>query len=75
MNQPVFMVVIGIDNLQTERPGISGAFVFPLDIFLVWIDVGIAVVYDRSDSVLHEILYYCRRTRGAAGVQKDPALS
>ena len=54
--QPVFMIVVGIDDFQTEGFGIAGALPLADLIFLARIDVGIAVVYDRSDSMIHQTL-------------------
>lgn len=56
--QPCLMVIVCIHYLQSEGFGIAGAFVLADFIFLAWIDVRIAVIYDRCDPMLHQTLYY-----------------
>ena len=54
--QPGVVIIIRIYNLQSKSLGISGAFVLAYLVLLARIDVRIAVIYDRSHSMLHETL-------------------
>ena len=53
------MVIIRVNDFQTERLRISRAFVLADLVFLLGIDVGIAIIYYRRDPVLHQRLNDC----------------
>lgn len=67
---PIFMVVIVVNNLQTKRLGIARAFVFSYLIFLQRKNIGIAVIDNRRNAMLHQAFDDGRRTRRTASVQK-----
>ena len=50
------MVIIRVNDLQAERFGISGALVLADLVFLLWIDIGVTIIYDRSNAVLQQSL-------------------
>ena len=54
--QPVLVVIVRIYDLQAKGFGIAGALVLADLIFLARVDIWIAVIYDGSDSVLHQAL-------------------
>jgi hypothetical protein len=54
--QPVFVVIVGIDDFQPEGLRVSRALILTDLIFLSRIYVRIAIIYDRSDSVLEQML-------------------
>ena len=54
--EPILMVIIRVNDFQTERLRISRAFVLADLIFLKRIYVRITIIYDRSDVVLHHRL-------------------
>lgn len=52
--EPSFMVVVVVDDLQTERLRVARALVFPDFVLLEWVNIGIAVIYIRCDAVFHQ---------------------
>jgi hypothetical protein len=54
--QPVLVVIVSIDDFQPQGLSISGALILADLIFLTRIYVRIAIIYDRSDSVLEQML-------------------
>ena len=69
---PACVVIILIDYLQAEREGKPGAFLLPFEILLQRVDVGIAVVKGRSDSVVKKTFHNRTAARSATGVQQHP---
>ena len=64
------VVIVGIDNFQSQRLGVTCAFVLAYVIFVKRINVGVAVVNCRADAVLHQTLNYGRRARSATSVEQ-----
>ena len=69
------MVVVVVDDVEAERLGIAGAFVFSDFVFLQREDVRIAIIYSRCDAVLHHAFDDGRRTWRAAGVKQHLGLA
>lgn len=69
--KPCLMVIIGIHYLQTEGTGISGTLILADKIFLVWINVWIAIIYDRLNPFLHQTFHDCARTGSTTCVKED----
>jgi hypothetical protein len=51
------MIIVSVNDLKPQSLRISGALVLADHVFLLRINIGIAVIYDRRDSVLHHRLY------------------
>ena len=69
--KPCLMVIIGIHYLQTEGTGIAGTLILADKIFLVWINVWIAIIYDRLNPFLHQTFHDCARTGSTTCVKED----
>ena len=54
VTEPVFVIVIGIHYLQAKRLGITGTLVLADVVLFEGIDIGIAIVDDGSDAILHQ---------------------
>lgn len=67
---PFFVVIVVVNDVESERLGIARAFVFSNLVFFLRIDVRITVIYSRCNAMLHQAFDDSRRARGAAGVQK-----
>lgn len=67
---PFLMVVVVVDDLQTERLRVARALIFPDFILLERVNIGVAVIYIRCHAVLHQAFDDCRRARGAACVKQ-----
>ena len=53
------MIIICVNDLQSERLGISGSLVLADFVLLPGIDVGITIIYNGSNAVLKQSLYDC----------------
>lgn len=73
--QPVRMVIIGIDEVEAQRPYEAYRLVFPYLILLLRIDIGVAIEHGGADAVLQHALDDGRRARCAARVQQHPVVS
>ena len=70
-SEPLGVVVVGVYPSYTEALGMSLALVFACLVFLKRIDVWVIIIYGGTHSMLQQPLYYCRRTWGATGMEKD----
>ena len=66
--EPFVMVIVIVHDFQTERFRIPAAFVFPDQIFLLWVNIWIAIKNRRDDATAHQAFYDGRTARGTAGV-------
>ena len=72
--KPSFMVIVIIYDLKSQRLRIPGTFVLSDQIFIVWIYVRIAIIYDRGYAVLEHSLYYCAGAWRTACMEKNLGL-
>lgn len=68
--KPCLVVIIGIDNLQAEGQGIARTFLLADVVFLQRIDVGVAIIDDGSNSMLHQTFDNGRRARGTTRMEE-----
>ena len=54
---PGIMIIIGIYNFQSQGLGIPRTFVLADNVFLQRINIGITIIDNRSDTMLHQALY------------------
>ena len=71
LKEPVVVVIVGINDFKTESLCISLTLVLSYLILFHRIDVGIAIINNGSDPVIHHGLDDCARARCAAGVEKN----
>ena len=57
---PFFVIVVGIHDIESQRTGITGTFIFTDIIFLQWINIGVTVIDGWSYVVLHQAFNNCR---------------
>ena len=69
---PLLVVVVAVDPLQSEALGMSLALLLANLVFLAWEDIGIVIENGGAQTVCKHPLNNGRRTRGAAGVEKEP---
>ena len=54
---PGIMIIIGIYNFQSQGLGVPRTFVLADNVFLQRINIGITIIDNRSDTMLHQALY------------------
>ena len=68
--QPLGVVIIGVNDLQSQRLRIARTFVLTDVILFTGIDIGIAIIDGGRDAMLHQALDDGRRTRRTASVEQ-----
>ena len=69
--KPGFVVVVVIDDLQSQSRCVTGSFVLPDEVFLLRPDVRVAVINDRLPAVCQHPFNNGRLTGGAAGMEQN----
>lgn len=68
--RPFFMIPDIFDDFYTERRGIAHAFGQTEVVFSARDNIGVGIIYGRSDAALQEAFYYSRGAGGAARMQQ-----
>ena len=64
------MVIVGIDDFQAEGLGVSSTFVLADVILFERIDIGIAIIDDGGNAMLHQAFNDGRRARGTTSMEE-----
>jgi len=70
VTEPVFVIIIGIHYLQAKGLGIAGTFVFTDVVLFQRIDIGIAIINDGGDTMLHQALDDGRRAGSTTSMEE-----
>ena len=69
--QPSLVVVVGINNLQSKTLRIARTLILADEVLFMRKNIGIAIIDDGSDAVLHQTFNDGRTTGSTTGVKKD----
>lgn len=64
------MIVIGVHHIQPAFSGIAATLILALEILLVRVDIGIAIIYGRTNPLLQKSLYYRTATGSTASMKE-----
>ena len=64
------MIIVGIDDFQAEGLGVSGTFVLADVVLFERIDIGIAIVDDGGNAMLHQAFDDGRRAGGTTSMEE-----
>ena len=70
VTEPGLMVVVIVDDGEAELMGITRYLILADEVFLLRIDVGVAIVDYRLVVVCQHPLYYCGRAGSTAAMEK-----